>query len=187
MSDLVTERYALFDIVMAMDGEGGIGKDGKLPWSIPKDMDRFRCITSGMGPQGETPVVIMGRKTWESLPKKPLPGRVNIVLTSQHPASFYAADTTHSPYVIAVRSLGSALLMFQHSPTFVIGGASVFEEALSHPGLRRIELTRINGDYGCDTFVRSKLPGTERICSGSTDGQYAFETIYVNHHQSKGA
>ena len=68
-----------FSIVVAIDRAGGIGREGKLPWNLPADMARFKEITQGEGGNA----VIMGRKTWDSIPEKfqPLPGRLNVVLT----------------------------------------------------------------------------------------------------------
>ena len=64
-------------LIWAQDKNGGIGKDGKLPWHISEDLINFKKITSNN-------TIIMGRKTWESLPKKPLPNRRNIVLSSKN-------------------------------------------------------------------------------------------------------
>ena len=64
------------ELIWAQDQNGGIGKDGKLPWHISEDLQNFKKITSGSP-------IIMGRKTWESLPFKPLPNRRNIVLSSK--------------------------------------------------------------------------------------------------------
>ena len=61
-------------LIVARDRKGAIGKNGTLPWSLPDDLQLFKNITL------DKPI-IMGRKTWESLPRKPLPGRQNIVLT----------------------------------------------------------------------------------------------------------
>ena len=61
------------ELIWAQDENGGIGKNGKLPWHISEDLQNFKKITAGFP-------IIMGRKTWESLPKKPLPERRNIVI-----------------------------------------------------------------------------------------------------------
>jgi dihydrofolate reductase len=176
---------AIFDIVMATDSEFGIGKGGTLPWRDSKDMNHFRCLTSGKGPQGEEPVVVMGRKTWESLPIKPLPGRINIVVTSSHSprTAPVPAPLAHERYTAP--SLEYALHSYPRHPHFVIGGAQLFEEALVHPKLRRIELTQFHGDFGCDTFLRA--PGLTMGTYISDSHDYppigpTFSTIYVGHH-----
>src|SRR5947207_15972516 len=95
-----------------------IGKGGTLPWRIPEDMKWFREITMGKP-------CVMGRKTWESLPKRPLPGRTNIVVTR---ADGYGADGA-----IVVSSLAAAIeAAAREKPeeVAVIGGAQVYAEAL---------------------------------------------------------
>ena len=64
-------------IIWAQDKNGGIGKNGKLPWNIPEDLQNFKKITLGS-------TILMGRKTWDSLPFKPLPNRRNIILSSNN-------------------------------------------------------------------------------------------------------
>src|SRR5689334_18443373 len=95
-----------FDIVVAMDLNSGIGKDGNLPWDIPGDLRHFKDITSRPHSMLKKNAVIMGRKTWESLPEKfrPLPGRVNLVLTHnkkiEFPAGVLKADNLDTALMI---------------------------------------------------------------------------------------
>jgi dihydrofolate reductase len=77
-------------LVVAVSRNGVIGRDGGLPWHISSDLKRFKEITMGKP-------IIMGRKTWESLPKRPLPGRRNIVLTRAAQKIREGADTVSSP------------------------------------------------------------------------------------------
>src|SRR5262249_730757 len=74
-----------FSIVVAFDSSYGIGKNGQLPWKLPADLKRFKEVTSTHKDPTKLNAVIMGRKTWESLPAsfRPLPGRVNMVLSKQ--------------------------------------------------------------------------------------------------------
>lgn len=126
-------------IIAAIAGNGVIGCEGKLPWQghLPADMQRFRELTVGK-------VVIMGRKTWESLPNKfrPLPDRVNIVLSRD--ASYDA------PGAIVTSSLARALEMSKGQAVFVIGGSSVYEEAL--PLADKLYITRVTGTFPGDVF-----------------------------------
>ena len=71
-------------VVAATKDEMGIGLDGALPWRLPKDMAYFKAVTSRVDEPGARNAVIMGRKTWESIPAKfrPLPGRLNVVLSA---------------------------------------------------------------------------------------------------------
>jgi len=112
-----------------------IGDQGGLPWSLPSDLKQFKAITMGKP-------VIMGRKTWESLPKKPLPGRRNIVLTRDPDFREPGASTAHS-LTEAVAAADDA------EEICVIGGAEVFQ-LFSHLA-QRIYLTRVLAEVAGDT------------------------------------
>lgn len=117
-----------------------IGKDGALPWRLPEDLALFRRVTSGHP-------VIMGRKTWESLPPRfrPLPGRRNIVL-SRDPS--FAADGAE-----AVRSLAEATEAASHcEQAWIIGGAAVYAEAVALADVLVVTDVDINVD-GADAFA----------------------------------
>jgi len=115
-------------LVAAMDAAGLIGVGGRLPWHLPADLARFRAITMGG-------VVIMGRRTWESLPG-PLEGRVNVVL-SRHGALYERCFN--------LGSLDFALSARGTRDVFVIGGAQVFAGAL--PLADVLRLTRIRHTF----------------------------------------
>ncbi len=135
-----------FSIIVAVDAAGGIGKDGGIPWRLSPDMRYFKAVT--LGPGALTNAVIMGRRTWDSIPLRfrPLPGRLNIVL-SRTPD---ALDLP--PGVRAAGSLDAALsLAAGHAQRFVIGGGAVYAEALQRPDCRSLAVTRLAGDFECDT------------------------------------
>lgn len=124
--------------VVAIAENGVIGRDGKLPWRIPEDMKWFRARTEGRP-------LIMGRKTWESLPKRPLPGRTNIVVTRD---SSYKAEGA-----VVVTSLAAAIdVAAGEAPEeiAVIGGAEIYRAAM--PFVRRIYLTSVHGEIEGDTY-----------------------------------
>lgn len=124
-------------LIAAVSDNGVIGKDGKLPWRIQCDLDHFRELTM------EKPV-IMGRRTFESL-GKPLPGRDNLVVTSD--------SKTSAPNTFAFLSLGTALdhaLACGFSEAFVIGGARLYAAAL--PFATRLYLTRVHTVLDGDAF-----------------------------------
>lgn len=128
-------------IVAAIARNGVIGKDGKLPWHFPEDMKHFRSLTTGH-------VVIMGRKTWDSIGRKPLPNRINVVITST-PKEIATKDID----VLAGSDIGSAAIEFfkgTNKEIFIIGGASIYKEAL--PIADRMVITHINGEYEGDVF-----------------------------------
>lgn len=139
-----------FDIVVATDLKRGIGKGGTLPWRLPGDLKRFRELTTKVDVPGHRNAVIMGRKTWESLPEKfrPLPGRLNVVLTRKH-------DYDLPEDVLRAESIDDALERLQTVPVescFVIGGGEVYANAVKHPDCKFIHLTQVNGTFDCDTF-----------------------------------
>jgi dihydrofolate reductase len=136
--------------VVAVDGAWGIGKDGKMPWHSKRDMRWFRLLTTSLDDQGRPSVVIMGRKTWDSLGRKALPDRYNIILTS------YPKGQDDS--VLVAPSMQDALRMAEHlsSSVFVIGGAQVYQEALRLDVVDEVIVTKMEGVHQCDTF----FPGT---------------------------
>lgn len=139
-----------FDIVVATDLGRGIGKDGVMPWDLPEDLKYFRQLTA-TAELGKQNVVIMGRRTWNSIPEafRPLPGRINVVITSL-PTSFFLES------VIAFPSLELALEWVQCQgevdQCFVVGGGQLYGEAIRHPWLERLYITQIQHLFECDTF-----------------------------------
>ena len=130
---------AMLSLVLARAENGVIGRAGGLPWRIPDDMRRFKALTMGKP-------CIMGRKTWDSLPKKPLPGRTNIVVTRDE--SFRAEGGT------VTRSLDNAIAQAeQENPDeiMIIGGAEIYRAAL--PLANRIHLTEVHGAFDGDVVM----------------------------------
>lgn len=129
----------MFDIVVACTTQGGIGYQGSIPWNIPDDLRHFAEVT-------RHGIVIMGRKTWDSLPYKPLKQRINIVVsTTTECSSTHVCDTLQS----ALNLCASA---YPTNKVYVIGGQSMYQEALKHPECHQVFVTRIHSDVQCDTF-----------------------------------
>ncbi len=127
------------NLIYARAANGTIGKNGALPWHLPEDLAHFKRITAGAP-------VIMGRKTWDSLPVRfrPLPGRVNIVLTRQ--SDWDQKGAQRSP------SLSEALsICEQTEEVWVLGGAAIFEQAV--PLAQRAVVTEIAQNFDGDTFA----------------------------------
>ena len=121
--------------VVAVSRNGVIGRAGGLPWHISSDLKRFKAITMGKP-------LIMGRKTWESLPKKPLPGRQNIVITRQ---KNYQAEGA-----VVVGDAASALAVAgEVEEICVIGGGEIFANFLAKAD--RIYLTEVDLEVEGDT------------------------------------
>jgi dihydrofolate reductase len=151
-------------LIAALARNGVIGIDNKLPWHLPEDLQHFKALTTGQA-------VIMGRKTWESLPPKfrPLPGRHNIVVTRD--PNYLASGAT------VVHSLEQAAAAAGTATAFVIGGAELYRQAL--PLATRLELTEIDADFAGDAhfpeFDRAAWREVARTAGTTAAGfGYAF-------------
>ncbi|MDE5774018.1 MAG: dihydrofolate reductase [Muribaculaceae bacterium] len=123
-------------LVAVVAADGGIGKDGDLLWHLPGDLKHFKALTMGAP-------VIMGRKTWESLPKRPLPGRQNIVITRN---ALYEASGAE-----CAGSLAEAVIKADGERVFVIGGGSIYDEAIDMADM--LEITEVaDSCEDADTF-----------------------------------
>lgn len=143
-----------FDVIVALDKKRGIGKNNLLPWHLPQDLAHFKALTVGKTHQQ---AVIMGRKTWDSLPAsvRPLPNRFNIVVSSgMKPLSL--------PDVEWCKGFDEALVLCEALHTqsvigaaFVIGGASLYEQALAHTACQTLHITQLEATFDCDRFFPS--------------------------------
>jgi len=123
-------------IIWAQDNNGGIGKNNSLPWHISEDLQNFKKITLN------NPIV-MGRKTWDSLPRKPLPNRRNIVLSSK--------NISEAECYSSINSCIQSLEADDVSDIFVIGGEMIYNSFFSHANI--LHITFINKSIdGIDTF-----------------------------------
>lgn len=214
-------------LIVAATSKGGIGKNGTLPWSLKAEMKYFARVTTRVPPspprapgtnkasggsgKNDTQeasdeissttqrrnAVIMGRKTWESIPAKfrPLKGRVNVVLSRSGSVQGLDASTTTSTSsgrhevkgetVIVCKSLGEGLADLVQAVgweglgrAYVIGGGSVYAEALRMEQARHVLLTRVGGGFECDTFFPVDLEGEDGQAEGwrreSTEGLAEF-------------
>jgi dihydrofolate reductase len=126
----------MISIIVAVSEDYGIGKNNELLWRIPEDMRRFKNLTYGQS-------IIMGKKTWESLPKKPLPGRKNIVLTDD---PLECIDQSITAYSIedALAKCG------KDDEIFIIGGGSIYRQFM--PLADKLYITHIHKKAPADTF-----------------------------------
>ncbi len=132
----------ILSLVAARDRDNVIGKGGELPWRLSADLKRFKALTLGKP-------VIMGRKTWDSLPIKPLPGRMNIVLTrdgSFEPKGALPCETFTEALSIAREHAAED----EAGEICVIGGEALFKLGLPKAG--RIYLTEVDATSGGDVF-----------------------------------
>lgn len=121
-------------MIVAVAENGAIGKDNNLLWHISGDLKRFKAITTGHS-------IIMGRKTYLSFPKRPLPDRKNIILTH--------GDTEYEGAYTA-KNIEDALALCESDEIFIIGGESIYRQFL--PYTTKIYLTRVHREYEADTF-----------------------------------
>lgn len=122
-------------IIVAMARNRVIGCGNKLPWHLPGDLKRFKALTMGH-------TIVMGRKTYESLPNGALPGRRNVVLSRS--ALIRPKD------VLVLSTISEVLELAKRDTLFIIGGGDVYRQFL--PFACRIELTLIDADYEGDTY-----------------------------------
>ena len=123
-------------LVAVVAADGAIGRNGNLLWHIPEDLRHFKAVTAGGA-------VIMGRKTWESLPVKPLSGRLNIVMTRSR--------DYEAPGAVTVSSLEEAVEEAKDNDIFVIGGGEIYAKFL--PWANKLVLTEVALDVeDADTF-----------------------------------
>lgn len=155
------QQLELTLIVAATRSSMGIGLNGSMPWKgLRKEMQYFARVTTRLPPQapaGAVNAVIMGRKTWDSIPPKfrPLKDRLNIVVTRSAPDTLPSHPEAPIKEPVRVSSLEHALsYAASHAigRIFVMGGAQIYEAALRLPEARRVLLTSIEKDFECDTF-----------------------------------
>jgi len=115
-------------MILACTFNGGIGFDNNIPWNMPEDLQKFKKITTSITDNDKMNALIMGRNTWESLPKRPLKDRINIIITRDY--------RFHPRYgnVIVLHSIQSAMMYCFNNNLieniFVIGGASIYNDFL---------------------------------------------------------
>lgn len=179
MAESMSLTQTPLTIIVAATTKNGIGRAGGLPWPmLKKDMAYFARVTKRVPVPKDTGslqsdklketmlsgtrqnLVIMGRKTWESIPPKfrPLKDRTHIVISSQDRASLQPIPddvVVASDILSGLQTLEESIKAGKSLPVgraFVIGGGSIYKAALELPQLQRILLTRIEKDYDCDTF-----------------------------------
>ncbi|MFZ2804200.1 MAG: dihydrofolate reductase [Patescibacteria group bacterium] len=152
----------MLTLIAAVSKNGCIGKDGTLPWRIPEDLKHFRQLTVGK-------VVIMGRKTWESIPEKfrPLPDRTNVVVTRQ---AGYAVPEGVKTYPSVIE----ALTWHAGDNVVVIGGAEIYTQTIGNAD--RLEITEVDQVVDGDAFFPAiETPPWQEIAREQHNG-FAFVT-----------
>ena len=126
----------MISIIVAVSEDLGIGRNNDLLWHIPEDLKRFKNLTYGN-------TVVMGRRTWESLPRKPLPGRTNIVITDIPGEHFEGAETAYS--------VDDALAKCEKDKEiFIMGGGSIYKQFM--PLADRLYITHVHKKAPADIY-----------------------------------
>jgi len=155
-------------LILARADNGVIGDGNRIPWRIPDDLKRFKALTMGKP-------IVMGRKTWESFPRKPLPGRTNIVISRD--------PNLVAPGAVVVHSFEEALSRAAAEipkDVMIVGGAEIYRVAL--PQATRIELTEVHeafrGDVSLEPFDPKQWRETAREERSALDGlRYSYVTL----------
>lgn len=156
-------------LIYARAANGVIGKDNRLPWHIPEDMAHFKQLTQGCP-------VVMGRKTWDSLPPKfrPLPGRLNIVVTRQ---SDWQAEGA-----LRAASIEEAMRLCGEVPdAWIMGGAEIYRQA--EPLASTAVVTEIDADFDGDAFAPTLSPNWREVQRESHVAANGLSFSFVTYQQ----
>jgi len=158
-------------LIYARARNGTIGKDGQMPWHLPEDLAHFKRVTLGQP-------VIMGRKTWDSLPERfrPLPGRVNIVVTRQ--------SDWHSAGAGRAASMDEAMRLCGGAPdAWIIGGAEIYRQA--EPLASTAVVTEIDADFDGDAFAPELGDSWQEIRRESHVGANGLPFSFVTYQHTR--
>ncbi|MEL6633126.1 MAG: dihydrofolate reductase [Bacteroidota bacterium] len=161
--------------IYAVSENGVIGKENDLPWKLPKDLKHFMNLTLGK-------CVIMGRKSFDSLGRKPLPRRRNIIVTRQKDFQAAGVEVAHS--------LEKAIAMCQDEAEICIsGGAGIYRESIEKGFVTRIYETLVHADVEGDTYFELPAPDTWEIVdfeAHQADEKHAFAYTFRTLEKKKG-
>ena len=166
--DATPGKTPIIVIYVAIAQNGVIGRDGGMPWRLSTDLKRFKASTMGKP-------IIMGRKTWESFPKRPLPGRQNIVITRDRTYEAEGADVA--------ASLDQAIAMAGPAEEIcIIGGGEIYAQAM--PLADQLDVTHVLGDLEGDTHFPAIDPNEwtidseDKFPAGERDSHSTRHTVY---------
>ncbi|EEB19428.1 Dihydrofolate reductase, putative [Pediculus humanus corporis] len=182
-----------FNLIAAVCSNNGIGYKGNLPWNLRKELQYFNRMTKDVKNPEKKNAVIMGRKTWDSLPHnwKPLPGRYNFVLTTQSlnlDGAVVCSDLND-----LIKKINSPDYSNLIETAWVIGGSKVYESVLKYGLCHRFYLTRIKKEFECDCFFNYdftkdfKEVSDDRVPKGvqkENEIEYVFH-VYEKVNESK--
>ena len=168
-------------IHVAIAENGVIGRDGGLPWRLSTDLKRFKAETMGRP-------IVMGRKTWESFPKRPLPGRLNIIVTRDPAYRAEGAEVVHSLQDALTLAQARGRCMAGVDEICVIGGGEIYAQAL--PLADRLSITHVKAAVDGDTRFPPIDPAiwsivsAEDVPAGEKDSHPTRHVVYERRRKS---
>jgi dihydrofolate reductase len=133
-------------VILACDKSGLIGDGLKIPWHFPEDFKHFKETTDGH-------IIVMGRKTWDSLPRKPLPNRENIIITRTMHLDPYAMAYNNTNAFVSLQECHDWWKETNDTrDLFIIGGSQIYNAAFNELQIDEVYLTLIKGNYTGDTY-----------------------------------
>lgn len=180
----------VLNCIVAVCPDLGIGKSGNLPWHpirLSNEFKHFQKMTMTPSHEGKKNVVIMGRKTWFSIPaqNRPLKNRINVVLSRELKQAPPGAHYLASDFNEALGLLDTIDLAKEVDQIWIIGGSSIYREAMESSGKRRLFVTRILQQFESDTFLPDidltkyrlldEFPGVPGGLQEENGIQYKFE------------
>ncbi|SFU03333.1 dihydrofolate reductase [Mesorhizobium sp. YR577] len=162
-------------IYVAIAENGVIGREGGLPWRLSNDLKRFKAGTMGKP-------IVMGRKTWESFPKRPLPGRLNIVVTRDRSYQAEGAEVVGSLEDAITLATVRGRCMEGADEICIIGGGEIYRQALPMAG--RLHVTHVLGEIDGDTRFPAidpqiwRIVRAEELPAGEKDSHATRYTVY---------
>ncbi|XP_043096225.1 dihydrofolate reductase [Puntigrus tetrazona] len=187
----------ILNCIVAFCPDMGIGKNGNLPWHpirLSNEFKHFQKMTMTPSVEGKKNVVLMGRKTWFSIPagNRPLKNRINIVLSRELKTAPEGAHYLASDFGSALRLLDSSELEKQVDQVWIIGGSALYKEVMESSGPRRLFVTRVLKQFDCDTFIPDinmdkykllpQFPGVPMGLQEENGVQYVFEVYESTDH-----
>ena len=133
-------------MIVAYDLDNGIGKDNILPWYFLEDLRRFSKLTCGQGNNA----IIMGKNTWNSIPKKPLIKRDNLILSTTLNLEEGSPHNTYIKTFSNIEAINRFCEEQKYETVWIIGGSKIYEQYIDYNKLNWVYVTQINKKYECD-------------------------------------
>lgn len=160
-------------MIVACDDNFAIGHKNALPWCIPEDLIRFKKITTSVKDSSKQNMMVMGKNTWNSLPQRPLPKRINMVISSAQPLV-----NSCEQQIRQCTSLESAIRNANKDKSiesiFIIGGSSIYNYAILHRLCDKIFMTKVDGTHDADTYINPINEEYYKIVSIEPSHGYTF-------------